>query len=101
MFLFVCCGFFKYGSNLLIAREEGFDKLAFQFEAVGAIEKRHQERYEELFKLLKKQKVFKKTDKQIWICRNCGHIHVGKEAPKMCPVCAHPQAYFELFVEKF
>ncbi len=83
------------------AREEGFTAIAAQFEGVAAIEKRHQERYDELLKLVKKGKVFKKTDKKVWICRNCGHIHVGKEAPKACPVCAHPQAYFELFVEEF
>lgn len=83
------------------AKEEGFEKIAYQFAAVAAIEKRHQERYETLLKLLKAGKIYKKTEKKVWICRNCGHIHVGTEAPKVCPVCNHPQAYFELFVEEF
>ena len=83
------------------AKAEGFKDIAKLFEGVGAIEKRHQERYEALLELVKKGKVFKKTDKKVWICRNCGHVHVGKEAPKVCPVCNHPQAYFELFNEEF
>ena len=83
------------------AREEGYEAIARQMEGVAAIEKRHQERYEELLKQLKAGTVFKKTEKKMWICRNCGHIHVGNEAPKACPVCAHPQAYFEIFNEEF
>ncbi len=83
------------------AKKEGFKDIAKLFEGVAAIEKRHQERYEVLLDLIKKGKVFKKTDKQIWICRNCGHIHVGKEAPKVCPVCNHPQAYFEVYNNNF
>lgn len=83
------------------AREEGYEAIARQMEGVAAIEKRHQERYEELLKQLKAGTVFKKTEKKMWICRNCGHIHVGTEAPKVCPVCAHPQAYFEIFNEEF
>lgn len=83
------------------AKKEGFKDIAKLFEGVAAIEKRHQERYEALLDLIKKGKVFKKTDKQIWICRNCGHIHVGKEAPKVCPVCSHPQAYFEVYNNNF
>ena len=83
------------------AREEGFERIARLFEGVLAIEKHHQERFETLAKLIKAKKVFKKTDKQIWICRNCGHIHVGKEAPKVCPVCNHPQAYFQVLKEVY
>ena len=66
-----------------------------------AIEKRHEERYRKLAELVKNKKVFKKTGKKVWICRNCGHIHVGNEAPKVCPVCNHPQAYFELVGQNY
>ena len=83
------------------ARAEGFEDVAFMFEAVGIIEKRHEERYNRLAELVREGKVFKKTDKQIWICRNCGHIHVGDSAPEMCPVCAHPKAYFQIMNEEF
>lgn len=83
------------------AKEEGFDELAAKFLGVAAIEKRHEERYLKLAQLVKEGKVFKKTSKKVWICRNCGHVYVGDEAPKVCPVCNHPQAYFELHVEEF
>jgi len=83
------------------AKEEGFDQIARLFEGVLAIEKRHQERYDELKKLVKEGKVFAKSAEKVWICRNCGHVYVGKEAPKACPVCAHPQAYFEILIEEF
>lgn len=83
------------------AKEEGFDELAAKFLGVAAIEKRHEERYLKLAQLVKEGKVFKKTTKKVWICRNCGHVYVGEEAPKVCPVCNHPQAYFELHVEEF
>lgn len=83
------------------AKEEGFDELAAKFLGVAAIEKRHEERYLKLAQLVKEGKVFKKTSKKVWICRNCGHVYVGDEAPKVCPVCNHPQAYFELYVEEF
>ena len=83
------------------AKEEGFDELAAKFLGVAAIEKRHEERYLKLAQLVKEGKVFKKTTKKVWICRNCGHVYVGDEAPKVCPVCNHPQAYFELHVEEF
>ena len=83
------------------AREEGFIEIAEKFEGVAAIEKRHEERYNKLLENVKKNTVFKKTEEKVWICRNCGHIYVGKEAPKVCPVCNHPQAYFELFTEEF
>lgn len=85
-----------YPEMAATAREEGFDRLAYLFEAVAAIEKEHEERFLKLLANVEGDVVFKTDDDQtIWICRNCGHIHVGAEAPKMCPVCAHPQAYFE------
>ena len=83
------------------AREEGFIEIAEKFEGVAAIEKRHEERYNKLLENVKKNTVFKKTKEKIWICRNCGHVYVGKEAPKVCPVCNHPQAYFQLLAEEF
>ena len=85
-----------YPEMAATAREEGFTRLAYLFDAVAAIEKEHEERYLALLANLENDIVFKTDDDQtVWICRNCGHIYVGKEAPKMCPVCAHPQAYFE------
>jgi len=78
------------------AKEEGFDDIAARFAGVGAIEKEHEKRYLALLKDLEEGKVFKKDGVVIWKCRNCGHIHVGTEAPSVCPVCAHPQAYFEV-----
>ena len=84
-----------------VAREEGFDKIAFEFEAVAKIEKEHEERYRALLDKVEGGKVFIAEDVVVWKCRNCGHIHVGKEAPKICPVCAHPQAYFELRAKNF
>lgn len=83
------------------AREEGFLDLAYKFEEVGKIEKRHEERYNTLAKLVEEGKVFNKTEKKVWICRNCGHIYVGENAPKVCPVCAHPGSYFEILSEEF
>lgn len=77
------------------AKEEGFDKIAFLFEAVGAIEKEHEERYRTLLKNVENDAVFNKAEEIEWKCSNCGHIHKGKSALKICPVCAHPQAYFE------
>ena len=78
------------------AKEEGFDDIAARFAGVGAIEKEHEKRYLALLKDLEDGKVFKKDGVVIWKCRNCGHIHVGTEAPQVCPVCAHAQAYFEV-----
>lgn len=83
------------------AREEGFDVIARKFEGVAAIEKRHEERYNKLAELVKEGKVFKKSEKKMWICRNCGHIHVGDSAPDVCPVCNHPKSYFEVYNEEF
>ena len=85
-----------YPEMAATAREEGFTRLAYLFDAVAAIEKEHEERYLALLANLENDVVFKTdNDETVWICRNCGHIYVGKEAPKMCPVCAHPQAFFE------
>lgn len=81
------------------AKEEGFDDIAARFASVGAIEKEHEKRYLALLKDLEEGKVFKKDGVVIWKCRNCGHIHVGTEAPSICPVCAHPQSYFEVIGE--
>ena len=78
------------------AKEEGFDDIAFLFEKVGGIEKEHEERYLKLLKNIEDGKVFSKTEKSVWICRNCGQIMDSVNAPNKCPVCAHPQAYFEL-----
>ncbi len=83
------------------ARAEGFEAIARQFEGVAKIEKRHEERYLKLAKNIKEKQVFVKQDEKVWICTNCGHIHVGKEAPLACPVCAHPQAYFEILNENY
>lgn len=80
------------------AKEEGFDDIAALFEGVAAIEKEHEERYLKLLANVEKDEVFKKNEKTVWICRNCGHIVDSESAPELCPVCAHPQAYFELRV---
>ena len=77
------------------AKEEGFDHIAFLFESVAAIEKEHEERFKKLLSNINDKIVFSSDGDTIWICRNCGHIVVGKEAPEVCPVCAHPQSYFE------
>jgi rubrerythrin len=81
------------------AKEEGFTKIAFLFEKVAEIEKRHEERYRKLLANVEGGLVFSKDGDAIWECSNCGHIHVGKKAPDMCPVCAHPQSYFRVFSE--
>ncbi len=78
------------------AKAEGFTKLAFLFEGVAKVEKEHEERYLTLLRNLDEGIVFKRGDEYAWKCRNCGYIHFGKEAPQICPVCAHPQAYFEI-----
>ena len=79
-----------------IAREEGFDEIADKFDGVGAIEKEHEERYRKLIKNIDDDVVFKSEKVTVWKCRNCGYTFVGNEAPEVCPVCAHPRAYFEL-----
>ena len=78
------------------AKEEGFDELAALFEMVAKIEKEHEERYRKLLENVNNEMVFSKDGEKVWICRNCGHVHVGTNAPTVCPVCAHPQAYFEV-----
>lgn len=78
------------------AKEEGFNQLAALFTMVGQIEKEHEERYRELAANLKDGKVFAREEQQVWICRNCGYTYIGKSAPMKCPVCAHPQSFFEL-----
>ena len=78
------------------AEEEGFSELAEQFRGVAAIEKRHEERYRALLHNLEVMEVFKKSNIEMWECRNCGHIVIGLEAPEVCPVCKHPQGYFEV-----
>ena len=78
------------------AKAEGFDHIAYLFEQVAAIEKEHEERYRKLLANIEEGIVFSRDGDMVWICRNCGHIHVGKTAPEVCPVCAHPKAYFEL-----
>ncbi len=83
------------------AREEGFPEIAFMFEAIGKIEKTHQDRYLKLLEELESNAFFAKEEKVRWRCRNCGHIHEGTEAPNVCPVCKHPQAYFELVEEHY
>ena len=83
------------------AREEGFSELAEKFEAVAAIEKSHEERYRKLLNNVKEKRVFSRDGDAIWVCRNCGHIVVGKDAPEICPVCAHPQAYFEIKAQNY
>lgn len=78
------------------AKAEGFDEIAKLFEQVGVIEKHHEERYLKLFQNVKDGVIFEKDGEAVWICRNCGHIHYGKKAPGVCPVCDHPQSFFEL-----
>ncbi len=83
------------------AREEGFDEIAAKFEGVAAIEKEHEERYRKLLKNLRDKKVFSKDGDAVWQCANCGHIVIGKEAPGICPVCEHSQAYFQVRAENY
>ena len=83
------------------ALEEGFKELAIKFRQVGAIEKHHEERFRKLLKNINDEVVFSSDDEKIWICRNCGHVVVGKKAPLVCPVCAHPQSYFEIKAENY
>ena len=83
------------------AEEEGFKELAIKFRQVGAIEKHHEERFRKLLKNINDEVVFSSDDEKIWICRNCGHVVVGEKAPLVCPVCAHPQSYFEIKKENY
>lgn len=83
------------------AEEEGFTELACKFRGVAAIEKAHEERYRALLNNVEMQRVFEKSEETMWECRNCGHLVIGKKAPAVCPVCAHPQSYFEVRKENY
>ena len=83
------------------AEEEGFKAIAMKFRMVGAIEKEHEKRYLALLNNIEMQKVFEKSEETMWECRNCGHLVIGKKAPQVCPVCAHPQSYFEVRKENY
>ena len=90
-----------YDSFAKTAKEEGFDRIAYLFEAVGKIEKEHEERFKKLLDNVENGLVFSKDGDRIWKCRNCGHIVIGKSAPEICPVCSHPKAYFEIKAENY
>ena len=90
-----------YAEFTKTAKEEGFDHIAYLFEEVAKIEKEHENRYLKLLESVKEEKVFKSDAPKMWVCRNCGHVHYGEEAPAICPVCAHPRAYFELRAENY
>ncbi len=90
-----------YAEFAKTAKEEGLDRIAYLFEEVGKIEKEHEERYLKLLENVKDGKVFEAGEVKIWKCRNCGHIVVGTKAPEVCPVCAHPKAYFEIKAENY
>lgn len=90
-----------YDTFAKVADEEGFKELAAKFRMVAAIEKTHEERYRKLLNNVEMKKVFEKSEETMWECRNCGHIVIGKKAPEVCPVCAHPQAYFEVRKENY
>ena len=90
-----------YAGFAKTAEEEGFTQIAAQMRGVAAIEKEHEERYLALLKNIEQAQVFSRVGEQVWICRNCGHVHVGPTAPVVCPVCAHPQAYFELRAKNY
>ena len=90
-----------YDEFAKVAKEEGFSRIAYLFEAVGKIEKEHEERYKKLIENMEEGLVFSKDGDRIWKCRNCGHICIGKEAPAVCPVCSHPQAFFEIKAENY
>ena len=90
-----------YENFAKVAEQEGFKEIAFKFRAVGQIEKAHEERFRSLLKNVEMQKVFEKSEETMWECRNCGHLVIGKKAPLVCPVCAHPQSYFEVRKENY
>ena len=90
-----------YAGFAVTAREEGFDHIAYLFEQVAKIEKEHEERYRKLIANIEGGLVFSKEGDAVWQCNNCGHIVVGKKAPEVCPVCAHPQAYFQVRAENY
>ncbi len=90
-----------YADFARVAKEEGFDHISFLFAEVAKIEKEHEERYNKLLANVEAGKVFKADGVTVWKCRNCGHIHIGEVAPELCPVCTHPQAYFEIKAENY
>ena len=90
-----------YADFAKTAKEEGFDKIAYLFEAVGKIEKEHEERYNTLLKNCQDKKVFEKDGVVVWQCANCGHLYIGEKAPEVCPVCDHPKAYFAVRAENW
>ncbi len=90
-----------YEGFAVTAEKEGFTDLARKFRLVAAIEKQHEERYRALLKNVETAEVFAKSEIKVWECRNCGHIVVGKEAPKVCPTCAHPQSFFEVQAKNY
>lgn len=90
-----------YAEFAKVAREEGFNDIAALFEGVAAIEKQHEERFRALLTNIKEKLVFAKEGEAIWVCSNCGHVHVGKSAPKICPICKKPQAYFNLEAKNY
>ena len=85
-----------YAGFAQTAKEEGFDRIAFLFEGVAKIEQQHEERYRKLLANVTDGLVFSRDDDQIWLCDNCGHVVIGKKAPELCPVCAHPKSYFQI-----
>ena len=91
----------KYSTFADEVEAEGFTELAAKFRLVAAIEKTHEERYRKLLNNVEMQKVFEKAEETMWECRNCGHLVIGKKAPQICPVCAHPQSYFEVRKENY
>ena len=90
-----------YAEFAKTAKEEGFNHIAYLFEEVAKIEKEHEERYRKLIGNIEEGIVFSRDGDKIWKCRNCGHIHIGKEAPEVCPVCAHPKSFFEIKAENY
>ena len=90
-----------YAEFAKVAKEEGFTRIAYLFEAVGKIEKEHEERYRKLLANVEGGLVFSREGDVIWQCSNCGHIHIGKKAPEKCPVCDHPKSFFEIKAENY
>ena len=90
-----------YAEFAKVAKEEGFTKIAYLFDSVAKIEKEHEERYLALLNNVEHESVFAKEEATVWICLNCGHLHYGKKAPNICPVCDHPQAYFEMVKKNY
>ena len=90
-----------YAGFAKTAKEEGFTQIAATFELVAKIEKEHEERYRKLLANIEEGIVFSRDGEMVWVCRNCGHVHVGKKAPELCPACKHPQAYFELRAQNY